>query len=510
MDEAERAETSPHGSGEEGRLARRSAFNFVGLAAANALQFGMVLVLARQLGRHDAGVFFEGFAAIRLLSVVAALGLDVTAVRYVATHRAHGDAGGAGAAIRLSLLLSGALSAVAAVITFALASPLAGAFGAADLAPVLRIMSAALPAVVLQMVLIGATRGTGGMRAFVWVDQMLDGALRLGLIAAALLLGKGLEGAAWGFTAAAVLTTLAAALAARGIVTEPLRGARPQALALIRFTGYQWGAALAGVGLLWADTLLLGLWRPPSDVAVYSIATRTVLVGMMFILPIGIAFQPVIARLYATGDREQLRTMYRFATKWSTLAGAPPLIFLAFFATPVIALLYPDAYTRGAWPMALLAIGQTVNAATGPCGHMVTMVGRSDLVLGNSLAALVINIALNLALIPPYGLVGAGLAWGISIVAWNLIRLYQAWRVLHMHPFGSWTARVGIALVVFCATAGAMRLLLDGRPPLLQLMAGALAAAAAYAVALRATGAISSADPPLSGPLRRPPAGEQI
>src|SRR4051812_47279934 len=173
--------------GEEGRLARRSAFNFVGLGAANLFQFGMVVVLARKLGPHDAGVFFEGFAAIRLLSVVAALGLDVTAVRYVATHRAHGDAGGAGAAIRLSLLLSGGLSLAAAAITFALASPLAGAFGTADLGPVLRIMSGALPAVVLQMVLIGATRGTGGMRAFVWVDQIADGVLRLGLIAAALL-----------------------------------------------------------------------------------------------------------------------------------------------------------------------------------------------------------------------------------------------------------------------------------------------------------------------------------
>ncbi|MDX6521690.1 MAG: hypothetical protein QOJ31_1025 [Gaiellales bacterium] len=503
MDDAERAQTSPGGSGEEGRLARRSAFNFVGLAAANALQFGMVWVLARRLGQHDAGVFFEGFAAIRLLSVLAALGLDVTAVRYVATHRAHGDAGGAGAAIRLSLLLSGGLSGLAAVATFALASPIASAFGAGELAPVLRIMSAALPAVVLQMVLIGATRGTGRMRAFVWVDQILDGVLRLGLIAGALLLGRGLDGAAWGFTAAAILTTLAAAIAARKIVIEPLRGSRPQALELIRFTGYQWGAALAGVGLLWADTLLLGLWRPPSDVAVYSIATRTVLVGMMFILPIGIAFQPVIARLYAVGDRTQLSTMYRFATKWSTLAGTPPLIFLALFATPVIALLYPDAYTRGAWPLALLAIGQTVNAATGPCGHMVTMVGRSDLVLGNSLAALVINIALNLALIPPYGLVGAGLAWGISIVAWNLIRLYQAWRVLGMHPFGPWTARAGVALAVFCAAAGAMRLALDDRPPLVQLVVGAVAAALAYGIVLRATGSVGSADSPLPGILSR-------
>ena len=100
---------------------------------------------------------------------------------------------------------------------------------------------------------------------------------------------------------------------------------------LIRFSANQWGASLAGVGLLWADTLLLGLWRPPADVAVYSIATRTVLFGMMFILPIGIAFQPQIGRMYALSDRAGLARMYSFATKWSTIAGCPPLLFLALF-----------------------------------------------------------------------------------------------------------------------------------------------------------------------------------
>ena len=154
-------------------------------------------------------------------------------------------------------------------------------------------------------------------------------------------------------------------------------GRRRETGELIRFSGYQWGAALAGVGLLWADTLLLGLWRPPADVAVYSIATRTVLFGMMFILPIGIAFQPVIARLYATRrPRAAGRDVPVRHQVVDARRAVPPLLFLALFATPVIALLYPDSYTRGAWPMALLAIGQTVNAATGPCGHMVTMVGR--------------------------------------------------------------------------------------------------------------------------------------
>src|SRR3954467_13457597 len=84
--------------GEEGRLARRSAFNFVGLGAANLFHVDMVVVLARRLGQHDAGGFFAGFFFRRLLSVVASLGLHGAAVRYVAMHRARMHPGGVRAA----------------------------------------------------------------------------------------------------------------------------------------------------------------------------------------------------------------------------------------------------------------------------------------------------------------------------------------------------------------------------------------------------------------------------
>src|SRR6476660_5795953 len=324
-------------------LVQRSATNFVGLAAANAMQFALVLMIGRSLNQDAAGIFFEGFAAVRLLSVLAVLGLDVTAIRYVAVHRARGEHDRARAAVALSVLLAGGASVAIAALVFALAPQLSELFGAHDLQYVLRVMVLSLPAVTLQMVLIGATRGTGRMRAFVVVDQVADGVLRV-----ALALGYGLDGTAVAFTVASYLTLAAAALAARGVTGTLRQAARLETGALIRFSANQWGASLAGVGLLWADTLLLGLWRPPADVAVYSIATRPVLFGMMFILPIGIAFQPVIARLYAIGDRERLASMYRFATKWSTLAGGPPLLFLAIFATPVILVLYPDPYARGA------------------------------------------------------------------------------------------------------------------------------------------------------------------
>ena len=479
----ESADGGPSRAGAESSLlARRSAFNFVGLASASALQFGLVVVLAAGLGKHDAGVFFEAFAALRLLSVLAVLGLDVTAVRYVSMHLARGEHETAASAVRVAVRLAVGASSAVALITFALAPAIAHQFGTHDLETVLRIMIVSLPATVLQMVYVGATRGTGRMRSFVVVDQILDGGVRFAAIAGALILGTGLTGIAWAYTGAAYLVLAASWVAAKGLTRSGAAGVH--VAELVRFSSYQWAASLAAVGLLWVDTLLLGLWRTPEEVAVYSIATRTVLAGLVFILPIGIALQPQIGRLYTLSDMVGLLRLYQTATKWSTLVGVPPLVLLALFASPALDLLYGHAYAGGATALTLLAVGQIANAATGPCGHIVTMVGRSDLVLQNSLAALVLNLLLNAILIPQYGMTGAGLAWGASIVAWNMLRLFQVHQVLHMHPFGSWMAGVGIALLVFTLTAGASRVLLDGASPLTALVAGTLAATTSFAAVL--------------------------
>ncbi len=328
------------------------------------------------------------------------------------------------------------------------------------------------------------------MRGFVLVDQILDGGLRFAAIGLVLALGLGLDGVAVAYTAAAVATAVASAIAARRFLVGTAVREQGGARGMLTFASYQWGAVIATVGLLWADTLLLGLWRPPAEVAVYSVATRTAALGMVFILPIGVAFQPVIARMYSLGETQRLASMYSFATKWATVLGCPPLAFVALFATPILLLLYPDSYASGAWALALLAAAQTFNAASGPCGNVTTMIGRTDLVLLNTVVALVANLALNVLLIPPYGMIGAGAAWAVSVVLLNVLRLYQVWRVLSIHPFHGWPARVSVALGGFTVAALVLRIWLTGTAPIIQLAVAGVLSGLVYVVMLLLLGLV--------------------
>ena len=457
--------------GDQKRLAKRSALNFTGLAIASASQLALVIVLARGFTQHQAGVFFEGFAALKLLVVLATLGLDVTAVRYVAVHKALNDPRSLRGAVRTSALVAGGVSVAVALFVIVLAGPAASVFHARNLAPVLQILAIGLPFAVLQAVFIGATRGTGRMQGFVFVDQILDGVLRLAAVSIAAALGASAQGAALACTVSGILTCAAALYVARPLLFGGGSINRAALHGLLRFTAFQWGTVMAGTGTLWADSLLLGIWRPPADVAAYSVATRTVMLGLVFIMPISIAFQPMIARLHALGDLSGLRTMYAYATRWATLVGCPPLILVALLASPLLTVFYGHNYARAAIPLAVLALAQTANAATGPCGYIVTMVGRTDLTLQVNVTVLTTNLILNVILIPPFGMTGAGIAWAVSVLLSNSLRLVQAWRSVGIHPFDRHSARVGVVIGVFTAVAGLASFLASSLRPLLELVA---------------------------------------
>ena len=84
--------------------------------------------------------------------------------------------------------------------------------------------------------------------------------MRVGAVAAALWLGYGVRGAAAAYAVSGLIPLAASIYAARGTLFGASESGPGQVRELVRFTGHQWGAVLAGVGLLWADSLLLGLW----------------------------------------------------------------------------------------------------------------------------------------------------------------------------------------------------------------------------------------------------------
>jgi O-antigen/teichoic acid export membrane protein len=305
-------------------LRRRSALNFAGLAGATGLQFVLIVAVSRLLHKGEVGVFLEAFAIVRLASILFALGLDVTAIRYVAHHRALHDEIAPRSFARLCVLAAGAASTVGSIGLVATAPLVSLALHAPSLTRTLVVMAPAIPFGVVETVLTSVSRGRGSMRPYVWIDQLLDGTAKLVLVSGAAALGYGAAGAGFAYALGA-LVTLAAAI----VVCWPLTNGAPfpdrdEMRPAARFAAFQWGTALSGVALLWVDSLILGAITDPAQVAVYSVSIRFALIGIVFVTPVSTALQPQIAACFARNDLRQLSELYTYATLLSTLLGVLP------------------------------------------------------------------------------------------------------------------------------------------------------------------------------------------
>jgi O-antigen/teichoic acid export membrane protein len=124
-----------------------------------------------------------------------------------------------------------------------------------------------------------------------------------------------------------------------------------------------------------------------------------------------------------------------------------------------------------------------VATAVGPVDVVLLMGGGSAWNLVNTVLALGANLALNVALIPRYGLAGAAAASAAGTLLNNLLPLVQVWRSLRLHPFGR---GVGVAAVLSLVSFGLLGLGLRALlgPTLVGLVVYVVAGCGLYAALL--------------------------
>ena len=96
---------------------------------------------------------------------------------------------------------------------------------------------------------------------------------------------------------------------------------------------------------------------------------------------------------------------------------------------------FGPGFNSGAKPLTILSIGMSAEVLAGPALLALLMGGRSRRILAITALGFVVNLTLNLKLIPIWGMTGAALAWTASIVLVNTLALGQIHRLWGISPF---------------------------------------------------------------------------
>jgi O-antigen/teichoic acid export membrane protein len=89
---------------------------------------------------------------------------------------------------------------------------------------------------------------------------------------------------------------------------------------------------------------------------------------------------------------------------------------------------FTDAYPL----MFVLAIGFLVRASTGPAEYVLNMLGEQTLCALVLVASAIVNVALSVALVPLFGMIGAATATSIALIVASAMNYVVARRRLNL------------------------------------------------------------------------------
>lgn len=154
---------------------------------------------------------------------------------------------------------------------------------------------------------------------------------------------------------------------------------------------------------------MVGMMHGTSDSGIFSATVRIATMVSFAITSINMIAAPIISECYAKGDMKQLQ-------KICTLSGRSGFVFagLVFLAVAVfgqwILGLFGEEFKAGSTALILLSLSHLIHSYCGQSGTVMTMTGQQRASSRYLMISTALNVALNLALIPSMGMIGAAIA----------------------------------------------------------------------------------------------------
>jgi len=401
------------------RIARNSIVLFGSNIVSKTFTFLYIIFMARYLGKSDFGIFSFAFAFCGLFVLMTDMGLDKLTVREVAR-----DKSLAGKYVGNFVLIKIFLG----MTTFAL------------IASVINIMGYSNPtlSIVYWLGLHIVIRSFSNVfYAIIQANEKME-YVSIGLILgnALLLLGVILTAKLnLSVTAIGVVFVIVSSVDlgyAFGICLKKF--VKPKFEIDLDFwkesikTAWPLGAMLIFVMFYFrTDVVMINLMIGDPDVGLYSAAYRIAEIPILIPGLLMVAIFPVLSSLFRS-SKSSFRKMYSLILKYLFCLGLPIATVITLIAHPLVNLFYDVEYIASARALQVLIWASAIMFLTMVQGSTFVAADKQIISMKMSAAAFVLNILMNLILIPKYSYVGASIAtvlteiFGFALGAYFLTR----------------------------------------------------------------------------------------
>jgi O-antigen/teichoic acid export membrane protein len=384
-------------------VVRNALWSGAGQAAIKVLSFGFSVLVIRQLGVEAFGQYSGVLAFGAMFVFLADLGLSPLAVRQVAQWRAeedpeHRTGGLLGNLLALRFLLS-LLTASLLVMTSVLTQRTPEMVAAIALGAVGLIVYSAHGA--CDAVLSGWERFDLSTRAMV-VNQLAFVAAG----AAALWLGFSYFGLLVANLLGVALMTVLCWRAVRQLSITPGRPNVSSWLGLVR-AGIPFGIIGLTLGLSYKfDSVLLNIFRSDAETGYYNAAYNLVFSAMLISHVINTALYPSLTR-QAARDPASLPNACGRALRLLLTIGLPIAVGTFVAADRIVPFLFTEAYGPAVPALQIVMWSSPMMFTSELLGYVAAIQAQEKRVARAVIASTVVNVALNLIVVPRFGYLGA-------------------------------------------------------------------------------------------------------
>lgn len=385
------------------------------------LLFGFNILIARLLGAEGAGVYFLALSIVTLSATIANFGLNNSVLRFTAAMSSEKNWAAVKGVVDKSLWLTflGSLAITGGLIATApwLSSSI---FMMPKLAEPLQWMALAILPICVSQLYSHALKGVKLLKAGLMVESISIPLVSCGLVIV-LTIQYGIEGAVWTYVIAATISLSIAILCWHGYRKRflPKHGL----FAWKKLTASSWPLFWTSIMTIIANqasTYFLGIWGTAEEIGIFNVALRCANLISFVLISVNQVVAPKFAALYQEGNIEKIENIAQKSTFLMIIISTPLLILMLIYPEYLLKF-FGKIFIEGFILLKLLAIGQTINVATGSVGYLLTMTGNEKIALIVTLINTIIFFLLNIFLIPKYHALGAAISTSATIILQNIM-----------------------------------------------------------------------------------------
>jgi stage V sporulation protein B len=194
---------------------------------------------------------------------------------------------------------------------------------------------------------------------------------------------------------------------------------------------------------------VVGIYMASEYVGYYGAATPIARLPLIISMAVATTVLPAAAEAAGLNDRNLLKGYLNQSFRYVTLLVLPMSVGIMIFAAPIMKMLYIlPAYMNGAGALQILAIGMMFFTIYTVSSSIAQGLGKPYLPMVILTIGSIIDVALNIYLVPIYGINGAAIATTITalmimvVIVWKTLQISEV--ELHFRDLGRIVLATGI------------------------------------------------------------------